>query len=383
MKIASIDAQAYTVPVQVPLSERQFHLPFTLVNIETDNGLSGTGLCGGMNLSPSIAKFVNDVVAPELKGENPLNSERIWQILLSKYNIRGLTGFWSSAASAIDIGIWDIKGKHLGQSVATLLGGAHARVPAYVTFGVSEYDRDQLAEAAKLLKGQGHNRLKMVVGGLKHPAVKESQDAFERKRFFPVDIREDARRVQAVREAVGPDVELMIDANCAFTVAEAQTLCAMIEDYELSWFEEPVLNNDFRSLLQVKNQTRIPISAGQNLGHSWAHRELIVNAAVDISQPNVCHGGGYSECAKVAALARSFNLPIANGGAWPHHNLHLHAGVPNGGYVEYHWLAWGAGDAVFVDPPSTEKGWAVAPDAPGLGFDPRPRGELKDFEMAS
>lgn len=381
MEIGLINAAAYTVPVTVPLREKKFNLPFCLVRIETDEGLVGHGICGGLTLAPSTAKFINEVIAPELKGEDPLRHERIWQLLLSKYNVRTSTGFWSAVASAIDIAIWDLRGKALGLPIATLLGGANKRVPAYVTFGLAEYDREQLAEAGRMLRREGHRRLKIVVGGLTHPTEKGKTKRFEQKRFFPEDLREDAARVRAVREAVGADTELMIDANCAFTPAQALQLAAMVEDCDLTWFEEPVVGNDFRGLLEVKNGTRIPIAAGQHLGHVWAHRELIVNGAVDISQPNVCHGGGYTEAVKVAALARAFNLPIANGGAWPHHNLHLHAGMQNGSYVEYHYLAWKAGDVAFRGPPATKDGWVDVPDTPGLGFDPIPPEELKEFAI--
>lgn len=384
MKISKIEARAYTVPVAIPLTGARLHLPFALVTVETDDGLRGTGLCGGMDHVQDAAAFVERKIAPMIIGQDAMNTERIWQTLLTRQNYRRFTGFWSSAVSAVDIALWDIKGKALGKSVASLIGGAAPEVPAYITFGVSEYSREELTEVARNLVAEGHTRLKMVVGGLRHPSVKEEKPAPDRsKRFLPKDIHEDARRVQAVREAIGPDIELMIDANCAFTASEALRLCDQIKDCDLTWFEEPVLGNDFRSLAHVRQGTKIPIAAGQNLGHVWAHRELIVNGAVDIPQPNVVHGGGYTECIKVAALARAFNLPIANGGAWPLHNLHLHAGVPNGGHVEFHWLAWQAGEAIFIDPPSSSGGWISVPDKPGLGFEARPADELEEFRLAS
>ncbi len=385
MKIARIEAHAYTVPVAIPLTGARLHLPFALVTIETDDGLVGTGLCGGMDHVRDAAAFVERKVAPMIIGQDPMNTERIWQTLLSRQNYRRFTGFWSSAVSAVDIALWDIKGKALGQPVARLLGGASEEVPAYITFGVSEYSREELVEVAKSLVADGHTRLKMVVGGLKHPSADgdEPEPAERSNRFLPRDIREDSARVHAVREAIGPDIELMIDANCKFTPAEALRLCDRIKDCDLTWFEEPVLGNDFRSLAHVRQSTNIPIAAGQNLGHIWAHRELIVNGAVDVAQPNVVHGGGYTECTKVAALARAYNLPIANGGAWPLHNLHLHAGVPNGGHVEFHWLAWQAGEAIFIDPPQSSGGWVSVPEKAGLGFDPRPAEELEEFLLKS
>jgi L-alanine-DL-glutamate epimerase-like enolase superfamily enzyme len=270
--------------------------------------------------------------------------------------------------SAVDIALWDIKGKFLGQSVARLLGGAYRKVPAYITYGLAEFDEHELVEIAKILVGQGYDKLKIVVGGYKHPLGSAQKDSDAES--FHSTVKHDAARVRAVRDAVGPDIELMIDANYMMNYTDALALCREVEDLDITWFEEPVQGNDFLLLKELKRHTNIPLSAGQNFGHQWQHREMIVNQAIDISQPNVCHIGGYTEAVKVANLARAFNLKIANGGGWPHYNLHLHAGVANGWRVEYHWLHWKALEVVFDNTPSPEGGWVTVPDAPGLGFEP-------------
>lgn len=380
MKIVAVHATPYSVPVDVPLLDHKFHMPFVLVRVSTDAGIDGHGLCGGNNFVPSTARLIEDRMGPAIVGEDPRATERVWQLLYGRFNRRGMTGVWSSATSALDIALWDIKAKACGLPIAQLLGGARAAAPAYVTFGVSEYSREKLAEAAASLAQQGHRRLKMVVGGLKHMRAGTTGSAPSEISY--ATIREDARRVAAVREAVGEDVELMIDANCLMTGAQATTLCRLIEDFDVSWFEEPVLANDRLSLRDVREKTRIPIAAGQNLGHLWAHRELILEAAVDIVQPNACNVGGFTELARVAALARAFNLPIANGGGWPLHNLHAHAGLSNGGAVEFHWLAWKAGEIVFDNAPSPHDGSVSVPDRPGLGFEPHPDAELAEFRIA-
>ncbi len=112
---------------------------------------------------------------------------------------------------------------------------------------------------------------------------------------------------------------------------------------------------------------RFRIAAGQNEGHRFRHRELIVNRAVDIAQPNVCSVGGYTEAVKVAALAQAFNLPIANGGGWPHHNMHLQAAMANGWRVEFHFEMWGVGDKSTKNRPAPDHGWVTLPETPGLG----------------
>jgi L-alanine-DL-glutamate epimerase-like enolase superfamily enzyme len=186
---------------------------------------------------------------------------------------------------------------------------------------------------------------------------------------------EDAARIHAVREGVGDRVELMIDANYLFIYPNALRLCKLVEDCGLTWFEEPVFGNDFRLLADLRRSTSIPIAAGQTLGHIWHHRELIVNGAVDYSQPNVCYVGGYTEAVKVAALAHAFSLPISNGGGWPHFNMHLHAAVPNGTLVEFHYLMWKTEDALFKDTAQPVKGWVEIPQVPGLGMELSPEAE--------
>jgi L-alanine-DL-glutamate epimerase-like enolase superfamily enzyme len=171
----------------------------------------------------------------------------------------------------------------------------------------------------------------------------------------------------------------MIDANCIFDTRSALRLITLLDGANVKWFEEPLRGNDWQDLRWLRDRSAIPLSAGQFLPDSWAHRELIANGSIDIAQPNVCTCGGYTESIKVAALARAFNLPIANGGGWPHHNLHLQAGAANGSYVEYHWLMWSAGNAIFRDPPSTKDGWADIPGAPGLGFEPKSAEERRPY----
>jgi L-alanine-DL-glutamate epimerase-like enolase superfamily enzyme len=369
MKIARVSAKTYKVPVPVPLRDKPASWQFTIVEVEADNGLKGHGLTGP-RLSPVIAEFINYDIAPFLVGYDPMETERIWRDLYTNFNARAVSGVWSSGVSAVDIALWDLKGKYLNQSVARLLGGAYQKVPAYITYGLAEFNTEELVEVAKILVGQGHDKLKVVVGGYKHP-LGTAQKNKDVESFFST-VKHDALRVRAVREAVGPDVEIMIDANYMFNYTEALELCQHIEDLNITWFEEPVQGNDFLLLKELKKHTNIPLSAGQNFGHQWQHRELIVQQAIDISQPNVCHVGGYTEGLKVANLARAFNLKIANGGGWPHYNLHLQAGVSNGWRVEYHWLHWKACEVVFDNAPAPEAGWATIPDAPGLGFTPNP-----------
>ncbi len=357
MKITSVHAASYRVPIRVPLKPEPINREAVVVRIDTDAGLTGYGLTGH-SLGTAIVEYINREAGPFLIDRDPLPAEKVWNDLFVAFNIRTLTGVWSSAVSAIDIALWDIRGKHYGAPVSRLLGGAQTRVPAYITFGLLDYSLEELVEVAKMFVAEGQDKLKMVV------AIRRG-----------LDPAEDSRRVHAVREAVGDKVELMVDANYLFNFPNALRLCTLVEDCGLKWFEEPVAGNDFRLLADLRRKTIIPISGGQNLGHVWHHRELIVNQAIDISQPNVCFVGGYTEALKVAALARAFNLPVANGGGWPQHNLHFQAAVPNGIRVEFHYLMWKTTEALFVNTPQPVKGWVDVPQIPGLGMDLSPDAE--------
>jgi len=360
MRITSVQATTHDMPVYVPLLERTIHRTIVFVRVDTDEGVIGYGLTGGIQRF-GVREFINRELAPFLRDKNPLETEALWHQMYLTYNPRSQTGVWSSAVSAVDIALWDIKGKHYKEPVWRLLGGAKRRVPAYITFGLLEFDREQLVEMACRFVREGHDKLKMVV------AVNNAEDPAE-----------DAARVKAVREAVGDEVQLMIDANYLFSFSRALELAKRVEPYNITWFEEPVYGNDARLLADLRRKTVMPIAAGQNEGSRFRHLELLLHGAVDILQPNVCYVGGYTEAVKVAAMAQAFNIPVANGGGWPHHNMHLQAAVANGWRVEFHYTMWKAGETIFESPPSPEKGWVTLTEQPGLGLEPN-EDALKEY----
>jgi L-rhamnonate dehydratase len=354
MKIVRVAATRHQVSVDVPLLKKKLSWPLIFVRVETDAGITGYGLTGG-NIQPiAISEQINREIAPLVMGEDPLAHERLWHKCFYRLNPRYQTGTFSSALSAVDIALWDIKGKHFGEPIWRLLGGSKPTVPAYVTYGLAEYDREQIVEAARYWIGEGQDKLKMVVGA--------NRDA--------IDVAEDAIRVKLVREAIGDDIDLMIDANYKLPFHKALELCKRVEPYHLYYFEEPVYGNDALLLADLRRRTSIPIAAGQNEGSKWRHREFMINQSVDIVQPNVCYVGGFTEALKVAAMAQAFNLPLSNGGGWPHLNAHLMAGVDNGTRVEFHLLMWRASDQIFKNPFPPVNGEVTLPDRPGLGLEP-------------
>jgi L-alanine-DL-glutamate epimerase-like enolase superfamily enzyme len=273
--------------------------------------------------------------------------------------------------AAIDLALWDLKGQVLGQPCWKLLGGARAQVPVYATFGFAFFDRDELAEAARSWVARGFRRLKMTVG---HHGLQRRDEP----RPLADVIAEDVRRLRAVREAVGPDVQLFIDANCSLDAMHAQALAQRVEELGIAFFEEPVSQNDVPTLAWLRGKTRIPLAAGQNEALASRFRDLLVAQAVDVVQPNACITGGFTQCQRIAGLAAAFNAQFANGGAWPHHNMHLHAGLANGTLVEYHSVAVECCKLVFDGLPEPSQGVLALPDAPGLGFTPN-RERIAEF----
>jgi L-alanine-DL-glutamate epimerase-like enolase superfamily enzyme len=363
MKITRVSATPLNVPLKISLPgiERNTSLEACFVEVETDQGITGHGLAA-ITRETVIAEIVNHVIAPAILGDDPLAHERIWEKLYWLLTPRGQTGFGIQALTAVDIALWDIKGKALGQPIWRLIGGARERVPLYATFGFHFLDREQLASAAKLWVAQGYRRLKMVV----------AHEALRRREHRPLAevMREDAARVRAVRDAVGPDIELYIDANCSLDLYHAQKLAEMVKECGISFFEEPITQNDVLLMAQLRKATGMPLACGQNEGLIFRFRDLLLNGAADYLQPNVVSSGGFTQCLKIAGLAAGFNVPLANGGAWPYHNMHLHAGVANGGLVEMHYLAMELCKQLYRGLPEPRDGWLTLPQAPGLGFEP-------------
>jgi L-alanine-DL-glutamate epimerase-like enolase superfamily enzyme len=361
-KIARVTAVPLNVPLHVTLAgaDRRTSLACVHVEVETEAGIVGHGFTA-ITEEDVIAQIVNGVAGPAIIGDDAMAHEAVWEKLYWKTMPRGQTGYAAHAVAAIDLALWDIKGKALGQPVWRLLGGARERVPLYATFGFGFFDRSQLAAAAKLWVAQGFTRLKMTVGN-------EALRRRDQRALHDV-IKEDAARVAAVRDAVGPDIELFIDANCNLDLYHARQLAEMVKPLGIGFFEEPLTQNDAAQMAELR-RSGIPLACGQNEGLLFRFRDLLLNKAVDVLQPNVAIGGGITQCLKVAGLAAAFNTPIDNGGAWPFHNMHLHAGLAHGGMVEYHYLAVELMRTLYRGLPAPEAGFLTLPAAPGLGFEP-------------
>jgi L-alanine-DL-glutamate epimerase-like enolase superfamily enzyme len=335
----------------------------TYVEVETMGGLVGHGITTLID-SRGVADLANQIAAPAIKGMNALDNAAVWEKLYWTLSPRGQTGFSGHVTGAIDIALWDIRGKALGAPIATLLGGARGKVPVYVTFGPAFLNREELVAVAKAMVAEGYGGLKMVVG----------DNALQRRDSRPVEdvIREDAERVRAVRMAIGDKPHLYIDGNCSLDLASAERLVDRIKDCDIQFFEEPITQNDVLLMAELRRRTGVRLAAGQNEALAFRFRDLLLHEAVDYAQPNVMVGGGFTQAAKIAGMAEAFNIGIESGGAGPLQNLHLHAGVANGGHCEWHlpWMALNR--KIYRNMPEPKAGVLAVPDAPGLGFDADP-----------
>ena len=260
----------------------------TLVEIETENGLIGWGECYGP--AAMTAAVVNSV-APWLIGEDPLRTDFLWQMVYARLRDHGQKGVVIEGLSGIDIALWDIKGKHFGVPVYQLLGGRlRNEVQAYATGLYRRKSGDPLrylAEEAAGYVADGFKAVKLKVG---------------------FGVAEDAAVTRTVREAIGPGIALMVDANHAYDASAAIRLGRMIEPHDIGWFEEPVPPEDLAGYQAVKAALSIPIAGGECEFTRFGFRNLLVARAVDIVQPDTCAAGGLSECKKIADMAEAFGI---------------------------------------------------------------------------
>jgi L-rhamnonate dehydratase len=336
-----------------------------VVVVETASGVVGHGFTAITN-SPVVVSVVRDVIARAIIGKDALAREAIYEQLQQTLVLRGLmAGHAMHAISAVDIALWDIAGKVHAQPVCRLLGGARPVIPAYTTFGQATLNREQLVASAKEHVASGQRRLKMVVaaGSLERIQKGESMEDI---------LTEDVERIRLVREAIGPDVALFIDANHGLNEYEARRFIERIEPFGLALFEEPLRGNDIRRLADLRRHSPIPISAGQNEGHIARWRDMAIHDAVDILQLNVCMCGGYTGALKIAGVAAAFSLPIDNGGGYALFNMHLHGGLANGGMVEWHMSSVALERSFYIERFELDKGRLVLPERPGLGFELKP-----------
>jgi L-alanine-DL-glutamate epimerase-like enolase superfamily enzyme len=322
------------------------------VHLKTDEGVEGLGVGTGQD---AIRSVVERNLKDLLIGQDPFEIEKLWNDMFWRVRGYGRKGVAFQAISAVDIGLWDLKAKALGVPLFRLLNPYTDRVPVYGSGGWTNFDEQELIAEQMGYVERGFPRIKMKVA-----------------RDFGRAERDDVARLAAVRRAVGDEVEIYVDANNGYYAKQAIRMSMRFEDFDVGWFEEPVIADDVEGLRAVSQATTIPVATGEHEYTKFGFKELIARGGADIVQPDVGRVGGVTEWMKVAALAHAFNLPVA-----PHavQLVHLHCAMatPNLKVVEYLGVAERNDRFFYTEFPEPVDGWwAPYPDRPGLGLELNP-----------
>lgn len=352
-RIAAVDVHLVSLPVASGFADATRKVEcvgFTIVRIRTDQGLEGIGMTYHEVGGEATRALIGHDIVPKIRGRDPMDTEVIWAELFHYLRGVGRKGLAFAAISAIDVALWDLKGKILGLPLYRLLGGGRKRVPVYASGGWTSYDDDQLVAEMTDMVAQGYSHVKFKVGvdGATNP-------------------RRDAARVRKVRDAVGPEVRLLLDANNCWDAATAAQFANSVRECDILLFEEPVLADDIPGLARFRRATDIPLATGEHEYTKYGVRDLILAGAADYVQVDGARAGGYTEMLKIAALTQAWNLKFAPH-AMEHLHMHLVAVLPNAPFLERLRLFEPVTAHTFRDAPLPVGGHIEIPDLPGLGL---------------
>ncbi len=358
MKIKDVRAYTLSVPLKKPwkiAGVTMAEMTAAVVEIETDTGLVGYGEAL-TRLGPSATcEVVLSVLKPVVMGANPMDIDVLWEKMFSTMKGRGhWKGFMIEAISGVDIALWDLFGKSLNQPVSRLLGGRYReQLEAYAS-SIMLMDRAEMVKEAKELVAQGFKKIKVKVG---------------------LDAETDFGNIQAIREAVGAKIGIMLDANSGFSTEEAIRLGTMLEPLNILWLEEPVPAFDLEGYAKLSNTLRIPIAGGESEFTRWGFRDLILQGKATVIQPDIARCGGFTEGRKIAALASAHGVRVA-----PHTGasgaisiaaaVHYAASLSNLYIFEHMYTENPLREDILKVPVlACRKGVIQVPDGPGLGIE--------------
>ncbi len=353
-RISKIDVDLVASPVAGDFADstrRVETIGMAVVRVTTDRGLEGFGVTYHEVGGEATRELIRHDIAPRLIGRDPLQTEAIWQEFFHYLRGVGRKGLTFCALSAVDIALWDLKGKIFDVPLVRLLGGSATRVPVYCSGGWTSYSDEQLVAEMQGMVAAGYRAIKFKVGveGGRNP-------------------RRDAARVRKVRDAVDPHIDLLVDANNCFDAATAAQLANAIRDCDITLFEEPVFADDIPGLARFRRATDIPLATGEHEYTRFGVRDLLLAEAADYVQADGARAGGYTEMLKIAALTQAFNVKFA-----PHAMEHIHlmlaAAQPNMPFLERLLMFEPLTDGLFRNAPKPEGGWMDVPDKPGLGLE--------------
>ena len=365
MKITAVHTAILRIPEDDPLADMPEEAgrlrPVVILRLRTDAGIEGIGLTFYGGAMTGTLRAAVDELGALIVGDDPLRIEAIHRKLGAAAGDNcGPAGIFTLALSAIDIALWNIKGKALDQPLWRLLGGMRERVPTYASGSLRRGLTDaQAATAARRLVDKGFVQMKTQAALPGNPS--------------PTD---EVRRARVVRDAIGPDITLMCDVNQRWRPEQAIDIGKRIEDVGLFWLEDVTVCDDYQGLARINAALSTPIAGGEYVWGIVPFRHMIEARSVDIVMIDLVRVGGITQWLKVAGMAEAFNLPVVSH-VIPEMHLHLIAAVPNGLTVEY--MPWML--KLYQETPPIERGQLVLPSKPGLGlaFD---EAAVKSFTVA-
>jgi len=351
MKITQVLSQIVELPADEPLADGPqtpgATRPFVLVKVVTADGTEGIGVTFfGAAMNRTLKQAADDLGALMI-GMDALATERIAGKLRDAASSAGPQGIFTLALSALDMALWDIKGKHLGKPVSKLLGGHRDKVPAYASGALMrQFSLKDIENAGRKLVDRGWKAMKtqLALPGHTTPEI-------------------EVNRIKVLREIIGPDIQLMCDINQRWTTYQAIDLGSRVEPYHLHWLEDVTRADDFQGLATVTAALRTPIAGGEYVWGIEPFRQMLERRSVDIAMIDLVRVGGITQWMKVAGMAEAFNIPVVSH-LIPEVHVHLISAIPNGEIVEY--MPWCQN--LFDAPPIPEKGEMTVPTAPGLGL---------------
>ena len=349
-KLTAIEPGFYRIPLPVVLSDsthgemRAFEL--NTVRLRDADGAEGVGYTftvgrNGAAVDAVLSREITELMA----GQDADAIEWLWQKAWWALHYGGRGGPTVLALSAFDMALWDLKARRAGLPLWRLLGGYDPRVPCYAGGIDLDLPLDALLRQTDGNLAKGFRAIKMKVG---------------RKNLF-----EDVERVARMRDHLGQDFPLMVDANMKWGVDEAIRAARALQPFDLTWLEEPTIPDDPAGHARIVREGGLPIAAGENLRTLWEFKLYVAGGGVTYPEPDVTNCGGVTPFMKIAHLAEAFNLPVTSHGA---HDVtvHLLAACPNRSYLEAHGFGL---ERYIAEPLRIEDGVAVAPERPGHGIE--------------